>query len=62
MARVFPFILKEKHKTLHVIRAWAELENSTKKQSTRDSIDHVLQIYTINPAIPCSFLDPLKHI
>ena len=26
MVRVFPFILKAKHKTLHVIRAWAELE------------------------------------
>ena len=30
----FPFILKAKHKTLHVIWAWAELENSTEKQST----------------------------
>ena len=28
MAKVFPFILKAKHKTLHVKRAWAELENS----------------------------------
>ena len=33
MARVFPFILKAKYKTLHVKRAWAwaELENSAKK-------------------------------
>ena len=28
VARVFPFILKTKHKTLHVKQAWAELENS----------------------------------
>ena len=34
VARVFPFILEAKHKTLHVIWAWAELENSIKKQST----------------------------
>ena len=26
MARVFSFILETKHKTLHVKRAWAELE------------------------------------
>ena len=26
MAKVIPFILKTKHKALHVIRAWAELE------------------------------------
>ena len=32
MARVFPFILKTKHKTLHVKRAWwAKLENSVEK-------------------------------
>ena len=31
MARVFPFIFKTKHKTLHVKQAWAELENSAKK-------------------------------
>ena len=43
MARVFPFILKVKHKTLHVIWAWVELENSIKKQSTRASIDRALQ-------------------
>ena len=29
VVRVFPFILKTEHKTLHVKRAWAELENST---------------------------------
>ena len=33
MARVVPFILKTKHKTLHVKRAWAELEISAEKQS-----------------------------
>ena len=26
VTRVFPFILKTKHKTLHIKRAWAELE------------------------------------
>ena len=31
MARVFPFKLKAKHKTLHVKRAWAELEKFCKK-------------------------------
>ena len=41
MARVFPFILKVKHKTLQVKWAWAELENSTEKQSARLSIDQV---------------------
>ena len=34
MARVFPFILKAKHKTLHVIWAWVEVENSAEKHST----------------------------
>ena len=34
MARVFPFILKTKHKTLHVKQAWAELEILQKKQPT----------------------------
>ena len=33
MARVFLFILKLKHKTLHVIWAWAELEKFAEKQS-----------------------------
>ena len=37
--RVFPFILKAKHKNLHVKWAWAELENSTEKQSAQDSIN-----------------------
>ena len=41
VTRVFPFILKEKHKNLHVKRAWAELENSAEKQSARISIDWV---------------------
>ena len=38
MARVFPFILTAKHKTLHVKRAWTELENSAEKQSAQISI------------------------
>ena len=50
MARVFPFILKAKHKTLHVKQAWVELENSTEKQSAQVSIDRARQIYTVNPA------------
>ena len=37
MARVFLFILKAKHKTLQVIWAWAELENSAEKHSARAS-------------------------
>ena len=41
MARVFPFIIKAKHKTLHVKRAWAELEKSIEKQSAQASIDLV---------------------
>ena len=39
VARVFPFILKTKHKSIHDKRAWAELENFAEKQSTRTSID-----------------------
>ena len=41
MARVFPFILKTKHKTLYVKRAWAGLEISAEKQSTQLSIDQI---------------------
>ena len=41
MAKIFPFILKAKHKTLHIKRAWAELENFAEKQSARASIDRV---------------------
>ena len=41
MARVFPFILKVKHKILHVKRAWAELEISAEKQSAQALIDRV---------------------
>ena len=51
MARVFPFILKAKHRTLHVKRAWVELENSAEKQSARVSIDRARKIYTVNPTI-----------
>ena len=59
MARVFPFILKTKHKTLYLKRAWVELENSAEKQSARASIDRVKQIYTVNPA---KHLIPTLHI
>ena len=41
VARVFPFILKEKHKTLHVIWFWAELEKFAEKHSVQASIDRV---------------------
>ena len=41
MAKVSSFILKEKHKTLHVKQAWAKLENSVEKQSEQVSIDQV---------------------
>ena len=41
VARVFPFILKVKHKTLHDKRAWVELENSAEKQSAQASINRV---------------------
>ena len=41
MARVFPFILKAKHKTLHIIWAWAELEKSAEKHYARASINRV---------------------
>ena len=41
VTRVFPFILKTKHKILHVKRAWAELENSAEKKSARASTDRV---------------------
>ena len=51
MARVFTFILKAKHKTLHVKRAWAELENFAEKQSARASINRARQIYTLNSAV-----------
>ena len=51
MARVFPFILKAKHKTLHDKQAWAKLENFAEKQSAQASIDQARQIYTVNPAV-----------
>ena len=41
MPRVFPFILKTKHKTLHVKGAWAKLKNSAEKQSAQVSIGRV---------------------
>ena len=50
VARIFLFILKIKHKTLHVKQVWAELENSTEKQSARLLIDQARQIYIINSA------------
>ena len=56
MVRAFPFILKTKYKTLHVKRAWVELENSAEKQSAwvsinqaEFSIDRAKKIYTVNP-------------
>ena len=36
VARVFPFIVKIKHKTLHVKRAWTELEILQKKKNLHD--------------------------
>ena len=59
MVRVFPFILKTKHKTLHVKRACAELENFAEKQSARASINRVRQIYTVNSA---EHSIPILHI
>ena len=41
VTRVFPFILKAKHKTLYVKWAWIELENFAEKQFARASIDRV---------------------
>ena len=41
VARVFPFILKAKHKTLLVVWAWAKLENSVEKHYAWASIDRV---------------------
>ena len=49
MDRVFRFTLKVKHKTLHVIWAWAELENSAEKHSARALIDRVK--FSINRAL-----------
>ena len=51
MTRVFPFILKTKHKTLHVKRAWAELEILQKKQSAWLLIERARQIHIVNLAI-----------
>ena len=41
VARVFPFILGVKHKTLHVKQAWAELEILQKNKSVHGLIDRV---------------------
>ena len=41
MARVFPFIPRAKNETLHVKRAWAELENSAEKHFARVLIGRV---------------------
>ena len=59
MARVFPFIPRAKHKTLHIKQAWAELKNFVEKQSARLLIDRARQIYTVNPA---EHLIPTLHI
>ena len=61
MARVFPFILEAKHKTLHVKQAWAELENSAEKQSAQALIDQVRQIYTVNPSVHSIPTLHIKH-
>ena len=55
VARVFPFILKTKHKTLHVKRAWVELEILQKKQSARLWIIRSSQANLHNKS--CSTLD-----
>ena len=60
MARVFPFILKTKHKTLHVKRAWAELKNSVEKQSAWASIDRLILDWSSHADLhskSCSTLD-----
>ena len=51
MAKVFLFILKKKHKTLHVKWAWVELENFAEKHSARISIDRARQNCTINSTV-----------
>ena len=51
VAWVFPFILKAKHKTLHIIWAWAELENSAEKHSACVLIDQARQNCTVNSAV-----------
>ena len=51
VVRVFSFILKTKHKTLHVKRAWAELENSAEKHSARVSIDRERENCIVNSAV-----------
>ena len=61
MARLFPFILKAEHKTLHVKQAWAELENSAEKQSAQALIDQVRQIYTVNPSVHSIPTLHIKH-
>ena len=61
MARVFPFILEAKYKTLHVKQAWAELENSAEKQSAQALIDQVRQIYTVNPSVHSIPTLHIKH-
>ena len=48
VARVSPFILGVKHKTLHVIQAWAGLIILQKITNSRGSIDRALQILNGN--------------
>ena len=43
MARVFPFILKAKYETLHVIWAWAELEILLEKKKKKKKNLHEVQ-------------------
>ena len=61
VARVFSFILKTKHKTLHIKWAWAELENSAEKHSTRVLIDRARHNCTINYVVT-RFQHYIKHI
>ena len=59
VTRIFPFILKTKHKTLHVNRAWVELEILQKKQSARLWIDRSSQANLHNKS--CSNSIPTLH-
>ena len=65
VARIFPFILKAKYKTLHVKRAWAELEKFCIKTICTsfdlDSIDRARKIYTVNPTVHSIPTLHIKH-
>ena len=67
MARVFPFILKAKHKTLHVKQAWAELENLQKKKNNMYELRSIKSNFrSIEPCkktivIFCNYSIPTLH-